>query len=183
MAVYFVQEVGPGGMWIEDDLPVKIGYSNDASLRLLGLQTGSSVRLAVKALIPWGDKNLESAIHHTFRYHCIHGEWFRVDKDLSRFVAHYVRAGAIREQMYHYLSYITTREIEHNFEVAKKAYEERTGCKVVVADPVTDWTVWDELRYKLGSLRYRYYDFIYWYKFGRWQVPSHIRWLPTDTDL
>jgi hypothetical protein len=54
---------------------VKIGYTDNISNRLSGLQTGSPVLLDVLCSIP-GPRELESYLHGVFRKRRKHGEWF-----------------------------------------------------------------------------------------------------------
>jgi hypothetical protein len=76
--IYFVQAGGPGR-------PVKIGYSNHLTNRLIGMQTGCpdplEVLLAVK-----GERGDEADLHRRFKGLRIHGEWFRADLELLRYI-------------------------------------------------------------------------------------------------
>lgn len=65
---------------------IKIGYSKNPHARLLDLQTGSAVRLALLAF--WaGTMEDESALHARFNSHRSHGEWFFPAPGLVRLIS------------------------------------------------------------------------------------------------
>lgn len=76
--VYFIEAV--------DLQRVKIGYTSDrAESRLSALQTGCPVRLRVLAQIK-GDAESERLLHEQFSHLRLHGEWFKLERDLLEYV-------------------------------------------------------------------------------------------------
>lgn len=67
MAVYFIK--GPQG--------IKVGYSEDVRARLKQLQTGSSVKLTVLAVVSNGSRDIETEFHRLFGPWRMQGEWFQ----------------------------------------------------------------------------------------------------------
>jgi hypothetical protein len=78
--VYFIQGETGG--------PVKIGYSDDVSKRLKGLQTGHPDNLIILFAYP-GSQNDEKAIHERLNNHRLRGEWFRPDNELFLVIEEY----------------------------------------------------------------------------------------------
>jgi hypothetical protein len=74
--IYFIQGIDGG--------PVKIGYtsSSDAQSRLASIQTGSPVKLIVRATLP-GNVIDEAEWHRRFAEHRLSGEWFRATNGLA----------------------------------------------------------------------------------------------------
>lgn len=64
---------------------IKIGSSTDPISRLVTLQTGSSTRLELYAVMP-GDQVIERGIHAKFHYLRGRGEWFNLDVMLYQFI-------------------------------------------------------------------------------------------------
>jgi hypothetical protein len=65
---------------------VKIGYaSEDPDGRLAIMQTGSPVKLTRRALME-GDRHVERELHQRFKKLRVHGEWFRDDITIVRFL-------------------------------------------------------------------------------------------------
>lgn len=68
----------------EDGGLVKIGYAlSSPEDRFSSLQTGSPVRLVLRAVIA-GERAEESALHVRFAADRVHGEWFRPSVELER---------------------------------------------------------------------------------------------------
>jgi len=63
----------------------KIGKSRNVKSRLSSLQVGSPVTLKLVACIPckyiWVPEQLEGLLHHHFREHRMHGEWFNLNEE------------------------------------------------------------------------------------------------------
>jgi Meiotically up-regulated gene 113 len=74
MAVYFVQ-AGDGG-------PVKIGFAEDVTGRILELQAGNHLPLIVRRIVP-GSRLVEAWLHRRFSVSRIRGEWFAHDADMD----------------------------------------------------------------------------------------------------
>lgn len=69
--VYFVRALTLG--------LIKIGIAKNASARLIGMQTGSPDKLELMGVVRPRDEDpvfLEQRLHHRFRRHKSHGEWF-----------------------------------------------------------------------------------------------------------
>ena len=76
--VYLARQVGGVG-------PIKIGCSSSAWSRLATLQAGSPVALELLASFPGGVRR-ERELHRRFAPLRLHGEWFRAEGDLLRFL-------------------------------------------------------------------------------------------------
>jgi hypothetical protein len=72
MPVYMIQAGGEHG-------PVKIGVTDDVEKRLIGMQTGNHLRLAVMRLFEGGPVE-ERALHQRFDDLRLNGEWFSFSK-------------------------------------------------------------------------------------------------------
>lgn len=75
--VYFIQQGGAGS--------IKIGYSKNPTQRLMGLQTGHSEPLHMRAMAP-GSMAQERALHDRFAHLRVSGEWFRPGEDLIAYM-------------------------------------------------------------------------------------------------
>lgn len=64
---------------------IKIGQSIDPKSRLKRLQTGSPIKLHVKAILP-GDFKTEKGLHELFSHLNVNGEWFRYTEELKWFI-------------------------------------------------------------------------------------------------
>ena len=64
---------------------VKIGFSTNHNIRLAALQSASPVPLTLTAQIA-GTLQDERALHKRFKDYRLHGEWFRFDGALKKFV-------------------------------------------------------------------------------------------------
>lgn len=64
---------------------IKIGRSIDPSGRVKGLQTGSPIKLHVKAVLP-GDFKTEKGLHELFSHLRANGEWFRYTDELKWYI-------------------------------------------------------------------------------------------------
>jgi hypothetical protein len=76
--IYFIRDHAAGR--------VKIGYSADPWKRFTGLQTGSSSRLVLEAVVA-GEKDDEKALHARFKDRRDRGEWFVWVGPIALFVA------------------------------------------------------------------------------------------------
>src|SRR5262245_32698885 len=76
--VYFLQAHQRG--------PMKIGFTHDLARRVGTLRTGSPSPLRVVAVIEGGTPDAEAELHATFVRSRIHGEWFRLTKDLVEYI-------------------------------------------------------------------------------------------------
>lgn len=78
--IYFIKPV-------ENPKYVKIGYtsSNDATARLIGIQTGHPEKLEVWYTMP-GDQQEETRLHHIFSEARCNGEWFTINRDVLLFL-------------------------------------------------------------------------------------------------
>lgn len=69
---------------------IKIGIAKDVHRRLAELQTGCPEKIALLGAIPMRSakhaKHIESRLHGFFSYLRVHGEWFRADEPLRRFI-------------------------------------------------------------------------------------------------
>lgn len=79
---------------------VKIGVAVDLSNRLSALRTGNADTLTVLGVIPDDDaRTLERALHHEFRAHWHHGEWFSPCVALLDFIAEHAVSEKRARQM------------------------------------------------------------------------------------
>ncbi len=70
---------------------VKFGFSDNVKRRLKTLQIGSPVKLVL--LGKWrGHMDEERAVHRRFDFLRCHGEWFRRDRAIDRYVAQKAKA-------------------------------------------------------------------------------------------
>ena len=75
--IYFVQaETGQ----------IKIGIANNVAKRFSNLRGSSPVALKLLLTVP-GGINAECELHHQFREHRLHGEWFRPHPDILEKIA------------------------------------------------------------------------------------------------
>jgi T5orf172 domain len=88
--IYFIQAEGIGH--------IKIGFTDgeDALVRLANLQTGSPVLLRLLGVMP-GGLEAEKYVQEHFADQHVHGEWFRADDALLRFVQEH--AGPVRPDL------------------------------------------------------------------------------------
>lgn len=78
MSVYFIQPDG--------ERVVKIGRARNVFDRLAGLQTAHHRRLVLLAVLDSLDKEEETGFHERFAKFRIRGEWFKLSKELMRFI-------------------------------------------------------------------------------------------------
>ena len=64
---------------------IKIGRSTEPDSRCKSLQTGSPIKLKVKAVLP-GDYKTEKGLHEMFSHIRHNGEWFRYTDELKWFI-------------------------------------------------------------------------------------------------
>ena len=64
---------------------IKIGRSVEPDNRCKSLQTGSPIKLKVKAVLP-GDYKTEKGLHEMFSHIRHNGEWFRYTDELKWFI-------------------------------------------------------------------------------------------------
>lgn len=64
---------------------IKIGRSIEPDSRRKTLQTGSPIKLKVKAVLP-GDYKTEKGLHELFAHIRYNGEWFRYTDELKWFI-------------------------------------------------------------------------------------------------
>ena len=70
----------------EDEMnSVKIGISYNVSERLSQIQMCAPQTISCAGVMP-GNLLMESEIHDKFSHLRIHGEWFRLDEELSEFI-------------------------------------------------------------------------------------------------
>ena len=80
------QEVYDGRVYfIDDGFFIKIGFSKRPQVRITKLQTASPFKLALMRTI-LGNKKLEADLHARFRHLKSHGEWFRGELELRRYI-------------------------------------------------------------------------------------------------
>ena len=88
--VYFIQQVKSKR---GQNMPVKIGHSNDVDRRMLNLQTGSPVKLKKRLSLPFETQKeaalVERCMHSlaTKKHKSLSGEWFVIYGDWRKFVA------------------------------------------------------------------------------------------------
>lgn len=84
------QEIDPsrtaGVYFVRAGAVVKVGTSQDVRARLRTLQTGCPEPLQLLAVMR-GGRAEEAEVHRLFDYLRIHGEWFRAEPELMRFIA------------------------------------------------------------------------------------------------
>lgn len=73
-SIYFVRAVTGG--------PIKVGYTNNITMRLMNMQQGNPAKLTCLRLIA-GDHSLEREIHARFDKHRLLGEWFAATPELE----------------------------------------------------------------------------------------------------
>jgi len=64
---------------------VKIGYADDPSKRILGIQTSSPFEIEVLLIID-GNYDKESELHKRFQKYRTHGEWFDLEGPIQAFI-------------------------------------------------------------------------------------------------
>lgn len=64
---------------------VKIGFAADPRERKAELQCASPFDLSLTAVVPWGTKGDEQALHGFLREHHVRGEWFHASPEVMRF--------------------------------------------------------------------------------------------------
>jgi len=88
--VYFIQQVKKKR---GENMPVKIGYSNDVDRRLKDLQTGSPLKLKKRIALTFDTKReaeiVERCMHNLARtkHKALSGEWFIIRGDWKRFIS------------------------------------------------------------------------------------------------
>jgi len=80
-STYFIQADSGG--------PVKIGKTGNPEQRLKDMQTGSPVKLMIIHII---NEDVESQMHRRFAKHRIHGEWFKPEGELKKYLGQHNRA-------------------------------------------------------------------------------------------
>lgn len=78
--VYFIQGSTGGA--------IKIGYAKNVEARLKTLQTGYPDTLVILCAVPASPTN-EKYLHEKFKYHKLHGEWFKPVPEIMEFVKKY----------------------------------------------------------------------------------------------
>lgn len=68
-----------------DKRRVKIGHSRTPTKRIRNLQIGSSVKLTLLGKLT-GSQAIERALHEKFEHHHIHGEWYRLEPEITDFI-------------------------------------------------------------------------------------------------
>jgi len=66
---------------------VKIGIAESPEARLRDLQVGNPHTLELVKVIPGGNGETESGLHNSYRKDRLGGEWFRLSKRLSEYLA------------------------------------------------------------------------------------------------
>lgn len=72
--------------FVQSGSAVKIGFGQSAPKRLSGLQTSSPDKLVLLGHIP-GNRHIERFLHWQFRNLRIRGEWFKLEGELTRWIA------------------------------------------------------------------------------------------------
>ena len=71
--------------FIDDGFFIKIGFSSQPQKRIVKLQTSSPFKLTLIGSVP-GNKRIEAELHARFRHLKSHGEWFRGEPELRRYI-------------------------------------------------------------------------------------------------
>jgi hypothetical protein len=82
---------GPSGVYFiqaESGGPIKIGHSDDPTLRLKSLQTAHPYRLVLLLSVP-ASTGTEAALHKRFATYRLRGEWFRPVRPLREMIRHW----------------------------------------------------------------------------------------------